>query len=309
MPGAASADAAKLIPHGRVSSDVTVDRERHVAWVVPKPQRRWARITDTFTGRTHRLRRPKGCEFLQGFARGRLHFECHHDVAGWVPRLVSARTGRAIRSKGVDAVVARMVACEDQRNDCAHLSSSVGGHWIHSSWLYRNGERQEVYDFTNIRTGEVRRSSERADETEDSDSPTLVRPLCRPLMRERRSGPLDTTDLFRPFHYTGAFGVRIRWDGFTLMRCGRSRPLVEDAGAYEGLTSRHLAWVTRRADRHRILHVMNLRSGRKVGWDVERYMGILTSPAFSLTRHWLYLLDFGDREDPKGLRLHRARLP
>lgn len=134
----------KLHPLGRVSSLVTVDRERYVAWIVPKPARRWVRITDTFTGRTRRLRRPRNCKFLQGFARGRLYYECQHDVVGWAPRLFSARTGRRIRSKGIDAVLARMIACEDQRNDCSHLGSAVGGHWIHSSWLHRDEERQEV---------------------------------------------------------------------------------------------------------------------------------------------------------------------
>jgi len=268
------------------------------------------RVTDTFTGRTHRLRRPKNCTFLQGFAHGRLHFECQHDAVGWAPRLFSARTGRRIPSKGIDAVVARMAACENQRNNCAHLISAVGGHWIHSAWLQRSEDRQQVYDFTNIRTGEVRRSSERADETEDRDDPRLVRRLCRPLTRERRPAPLDSTNLFQPFDYTGAFGVQIRWDGFTLMRCGRSKPLVKDAGAYEKLTSRHIAWQTkRRADGHRILHVMNLRTRRKTTWDVEKYMGILTSPNFSLTRHSLYLTDFGDRGNPKGMRFYRASLP
>ena len=247
--------------------------------------------------------------FLQGFARGRLHFECQHDVVGWAPRLFSARTGRRIPSKGIDAVLARMVACEDQRNDCSHLASAVGGHWIHSSWLYRDEERQEVYDFTNIRTGQVRRSSERADETEDGDSPKLFRRLCRPLARERRPDPLESTDLFQPFDYTGAFGVQIRWDGFTLSRCGRAKPLLQNAGAYETLTSRHFAWLTRRADGHRILRVMNLRSRRKAAWDVEKYMGILTSPSFSLTRRSLYVIDFRDRGSPKGMRFHRAALP
>lgn len=156
----------------------------------------------------------------------------------------------------------------------------------------------------------MRLSSEKADENEDVDSPRLFRLMCRPLTRERRPDPSDSTDLFQPFDYTGAFGVRIRWDGFTLMRCGRSRPLLHDAGAYEKLTSRHFAWLTRRrADRHRILHVMNLRSGRRDRWDVEKHMGILTSPAFSLTRHWLYLTDFGDLENRKGMRFYRAALP
>ncbi len=303
------AGAAKLHPLGRVSSTVTVDRERYVAWVVPKPARRWVRITDTFTGRTYRLRRPKGCTFLQGFAHGRLYFECRHDVVGWAPRLFSARTGRRIPSKGIDAVMRRMVACEDQRNDCAHLHSAVGGHWIHSSWLQRDDERPELYDFTNIRTGEVRRSSDRPDEAEDRDSPRLVRRLCRPLVRERRPETSLATDLFQPFAYTGAFGVRIGWDGFTLMRCGSTKPLLKDPGSYERLSTRHVAWLTVRADRHRILHVMNLRSRRRAAWDVERQMGILTSPSFSLTRHSLYLLDFGDRGSPKGLRLYRSALP
>jgi hypothetical protein len=54
---------------------------------------------------------------------------------------------------------------------------------------------------------------------------------------------------------------------------------------------------------------MNLRSGRRTAWDVETFMGILTSPDFSLTRRSLYLTDFGDRGNPKGLRLFRAALP
>jgi hypothetical protein len=305
----AAADAAKLQRLGRVSSLVTVDRERYVAWVLPKQNRRWVRVTDTFTGRSHRLRRPKDCTFLQGFARGRLHFDCDGGD-GSVPRLFSARTGRPIRSKGIDAVTARMAACDEDPLDCSHIISAVGGHWIHSRWLYRGEDRQEVYDFTNIRTGEVRRSSNRPDETEDRNSARLYRRMCAPLEREPRPEPNDSTELFQPFDYVAGFGVQIRFEGFTLRRCGRSKPLLKDVGAYEKLTSHHVAWLTRRrADEHRILHVMNLRSRRRTTWDVERLMGILTSPAFSMTRHSLYLTDFGDRGNRKGLRFYRAALP
>ncbi|HEX8086829.1 MAG TPA: hypothetical protein VF529_21255 [Solirubrobacteraceae bacterium] len=307
---AASAHAAGLQRVGTIRSIPVTDGDRTAAWVVRGGG--WIRVGETLTGRSYRVRMPRRCRHFNGMPGGRLLMDCRRGRSDYRPQLFSARTGRELRFRGLDAVVRRERLWEGEIGR-SQWAQAIGAHWIQTEWIDNDarGAAHDFFDFTNLRTGEVRPAADGAREVEDIDRPRLVRRLCSPLER-----PLDEPGFdpgptpFQPFVYEPPFGVVPKWNGFTLSRCGRARPVIQAAsGSFETLTRSHFAWLTVDRDRRRFLHVMNLRTRRTATWKVERFMGILTSPAFSLTRNALFLLDFRDYKKRADLTLYRGRLP
>jgi predicted metalloprotease len=299
---AAPAAAAPLERAGSTASIATSDPGgARVAYALPG-QRRVAIVS----GSSRRLvRHPRRCE-LMALRGPRLHFVCGDSEE----RVTSAADGRTLRLPGVTALNRRVAACEADP-DCSASVTLRGTDWIGVEWR-RHDENPTLVtlDFTNVATGEVRARSESATAVDDPSYAGLARPLCPPLRRTPTPDRKPFDPPFRSFAYARPWAVAAFADRFELRRCGRARPVLAlDRAVALSLTPRHLAWMT--ADpgpaRQR-LHVRNLATGRRASWRVDRFLGVLTIPAFTLTRDALYLLDFA-RPRAGRLPLYRARLP
>ena len=306
---AAPAAASQLTTLGRTTGPPVSDGSRYIAYLSGDGKR--VVTVDSRTGRRTHFRVSKRCYSPRAISAGRVVIWCWtgNDSLKSTPRFFT-RQGDRVHTTGIDAYAKRIRDCS--RGGCFADPVEIGDVWVKTRW---EDGYQRMWDFTNLRTGEVRPLSTSPDEFEDVDRPSLTVPLCPSLHRTATTSTFPEGH-FDPFVFRSPWAVETHLptvagrSSFKLLRCGRSKPMSRSHG-YAGvveLTRRHFLWVAIRSTRIGLeLHALRLGTRHRRTWRMPPLGNQNEDFSYALTRRWIYAFNPG-RSGGRGT-LMRARLP